>query len=200
MMTQTHLLIATTMFTRPGQKRRNAAIIAGALIPDIAIYALFVYAIATGIPQSTLWNETYWREPWQTWVTIGNSVPLYSGLLAISLFIAAPKDGRPRWQSLPALFALAALVHLAGDFPFHHDDAHIHFWPFTDWRFHSPVSYWDRDHHGNVFAILEAALGLVLMVLLFRRFKAIWVRALIGLGMLGYIAVPLFFIISTTAA
>jgi len=197
MMTQTHLMIATALFAKPGQKRRNSAIIAGALIPDASIFILFAYASLTGIPGSTLWNHTYWTEPWQSLGMIGNSAPLYLVFLAISLWLAAPKDTRPRWQSLPALFCLAALVHLATDFPVHHDDALIHFWPLSQWRFHSPISYWDDDHYGNIFAIFEALLGIALMALLFRRFKALWVRICLALGVGLYLAIPLFFLFST---
>jgi len=196
MMTQTHLLIAAALFAKPGQPRRNTAVIAGALIPDLSIYILVVYAAITGIPRGTLWSEVYWTEPWQTLSMIGNSAPLYFAFLALALFIAAPKDTRPRWQSLPTLFCLAALAHLATDFPVHNDDAHIHFWPFSDWRFHSPISYWDRDHYGGIFAIFEAGLGVALMALLFTRFKAVWIRALLGISIALYVAVPLFFILT----
>jgi len=196
MMTQTHLLLAAGLFARPGHTRRNTAVIGGALIPDLSIYALFAYASVTGIPADTLWNETYWREPWQGLSAISNSFPLYLGFLAIALLIAAPKDGRPRWQSLPALFCLAALTHLATDFPVHNDDAHVHFWPFSDWRFQSPFSYWDRDHYAGIVSALEALLGLGLVILLFKRFKTFWIRVLLGLLMAAYIAVPLFFVLS----
>ena len=37
----------------------------------------------------------------------------------------------------------------------HHDDAHAHFRPISDWRFESPISYWDSEHYGNVFGALE---------------------------------------------
>ena len=196
MMTQTHLLMAASLFAKPGQTRRNTAVIAGALIPDLSIYILFAYATAAGIPGHTLWGETYWSEPWQTLSAISNSIPLYLGFLGAALLIAAPKDARPRWQSLPALFCLAAIVHLAADFPVHHDDAHIHFWPFSEWRFHSPISYWDRAHHGGIVSALEAMLGLALMALLFKRFRAVRVRAILGLLMTAYIAVPIFFLIT----
>lgn len=195
-MTQTHLLLAASLFAKPGQTRRNTAILAGALVPDISIYVLFAWATIQGIPQATLWNETYWSEPWQSLSAIGNAFPLYFAFLLLALVIAAPKDTRPRWQSLPALFCLAALVHLATDFPVHHDDAHIHFWPFSDWRFQSPISYWDRNHHGGGFAIFELLLGLALMTILFKRFKFLWIRVILGGSMLLYIAVPVFFILS----
>ena len=92
-----------------------------------------------------------------------------------------------------ALFALAALAHLAADLPVHADDAHRHFWPLTDWRFHSPISYWDRDHHGGLASMAEAVLGVVLCVVLWRRFGVAWVRVLLALAALTYVAVPLYF-------
>ncbi|MEM6412681.1 MAG: cobalamin biosynthesis protein CobQ [Pseudomonadota bacterium] len=195
MMTQTHLLVAATLFAKRGSVRRNSAVIAGALIPDAAIYVLFVWAVATGIPQETVWGEIYWQEPWQTWTAAGNSVPLYLTGLLISLALITPNDGRPRWQALPALFCLAALTHLAGDFPLHNDDAHQHLWPLSEWRFYSPVSYWDRDHFAGIVAPLETLLGLALCIVLFRRFEALWVRFALGTCFLAYLAVPLFFIL-----
>ena len=197
MMTQTHLLVAAAMFCKPARKRRNLAVVTGALLPDLAIFILFGFALLTGIPQSELWQETYWSEPWQTFVTIGNSAPLYLALLGAGLILAAPKDGRPAWQSLPALLALAALTHLAGDFPFHNDDAHIHFWPMTEWRFHSPVSYWDPTHYGRWVGLIEGLLSLALIFALFRRFRTVWVRALLGVAVLGYLAVPAFFLLAS---
>lgn len=170
-MTQTHLLIATALFARKGTRRRNTAIIAGALIPDAAIFILFIYAVITGIPQDTLWSETYWSEPWQTWVTLGNSAFLYIGLLAASLILISPQDGRARWQALPALLALAALTHLAGDFPVHNSDAHMHFQPLSDWRFRSPISYWEAAHHGRAFFTAEIILGFALIAVLIRRWR-----------------------------
>jgi hypothetical protein len=52
------------------------------------------------------------------------------------------------------------------DLPLHHEDAHRHFLPFTNWRFISPVSYWDPEYHGRIIAVIEilftlAACGVV---------------------------------------
>ena len=159
----------------------------------------------------------------QTIQAVFNSAPLYAALLIVGLALgeragvpavvpttsrgAAHDDlasgsvARPSggwWGAVTplhwvALFALAALVHLAGDLPLHADDAHRHFWPLTDWRFHSPVSYWDRAHHGGVFSVIEAALGVVLCVMLWSRFHAAWVRALLVLAATVYVGVPLYF-------
>lgn len=209
MNTQTHLLVAAALLTRPDRPARNAAVIAGALVPDLAIYTLFVWSKVAGIPEMTVWRELYFSPPWQDAVIIGNSAPLYGAILLAGAVLAgyparaaaatpvgrAPArpvgfDGPAR---LAVFFALAALTHLAGDLPVHVDDAHAHFWPLSLWRFRSPVSYWDPHHNGDVFAVVEAALGLVLAVILWRRFAALWVRALLVLAMIAFVAPPIYF-------
>ena len=62
------------------------------------------------------------------------------------------------------------------DLPVHTDDAHRHLLPLSDWRFHSPVSYWDRRYHGAQFAIFELMLNLVLLGYLLRRPVQRWMR------------------------
>jgi len=48
------------------------------------------------------------------------------------------------WQ---LVFSSSALLHLVTDFALHHDDARAHFWPLSQWKFESPLSYWDSSHH-----------------------------------------------------
>jgi len=191
--TQTHLLVAAAIFAKPDQPKRNTALIIGALLPDAAIFALFGWAVLTGVPQEVLWREIYFSEPMLTLTAIGNSAPLYAAIALAAWAYARWRTGRPL-PVLPTLtvLGLAALTHLAGDFPVHVDDAHPHFWPLTDWRFRSPVSYWDNTHHGRAFGAFEAALGITLAAILFFRFKALWVRALLALCVLAYLAVPVF--------
>lgn len=193
MNTQTHLLVAAALFAKPDAPKRNTALIIGALLPDAAIFALFGWAVVTGVPQETLWREIYFSEPMLTFTAIGNSAPLYAAIALLGWFWARMRAGEPL-PALPALtvLGLAALSHLAGDFPVHVDDAHPHFWPLSDWRFRSPISYWDSAHHGRAFGTFEAALGITLAAILFFRFKALWVRALLALCVLAYLAVPVF--------
>ncbi|WP_299624635.1 hypothetical protein [Pelagibius sp.] len=189
MNTPTHLLIGAAVLARPAEdaaaRRRNAAILIGALVCDAAIFILFAWArLLQGISEHRLWSEVYWQEPWQTLVAIGNSIPLYLGLLIFGLVARS---------QIAIVFAAAALLHLAFDLPFHHDDAHPHFWPFSDWRFHAPLSYWDRDHHGQLVSLAEIGLAVVLIVFLWRRFASRLVRAVLLLAFATYVAVPAYF-------
>ncbi|MEO1745612.1 MAG: hypothetical protein AAFR13_03700 [Pseudomonadota bacterium] len=214
MMTQTHFLVGAALLCGPNRPaRQNAAVLIGAFVPDFAIYALFIWSKIAGIPERELWNVIYFSEPMLTYTAIGNSAPLYAmiTILGIAMVRSASAEfagshatdvpvgmGRfvdPAYTNVVILFGLGALAHVALDFPVHADDAHPHFWPVTDWRFFSPVSYWDNNHYGNWFAPIEALLGIVLAAILFRRFKALWVRALTAILMLAYIAVPAYFIL-----
>jgi hypothetical protein len=195
--TQTHLLVAAALFAKPDEPKRNAALIIGALLPDAAIFGLFGWAVLTGVPQSELWGRIYFSEPMLTFTAIGNSAPLYVAIALLGWFSARSRSGVPAEEPLPtlpalAVLGLAALTHLAGDFPVHVDDAHPHFWPFSDWRYRSPISYWDSAHHGRAFSAFEAALGLSLAVILMQRFRALWVRGLLAIGVAGYLAIPVF--------
>ena len=212
MMSQTHILMAAALFARPGRPRQNAALLVGAFMPDAAIYALFVWSKLAGISERVLWREIYFAEPMLTFTAIGNSLPLYAAFLALGITLTSirPGNGEPvlpignpdapfqeTWRAIRnsaiAMFALGAIVHLAGDFPVHAADAHPHLWPLSDWRFHSPVSYWDSNYHGDVFGIVEMLLGVALAVVVFRRFRALWVRALCAFAVCAYVGVPLYF-------
>ena len=185
MMTPTHLLIAGAALSRRGEKTNNLAIITGALVPDVSIYVLYGWArLVANIPSRTVWSQIYWQEPWQTLSAISNSIPLYLTLLFAGM------AARLSWLTL---FAAAALLHVAFDLPFHSGDAHQHFWPLSDLRYHSPLSYWDTAHHAQYVAIGEMALALGCMAVIWHRFNSWWVKGAMGLGIVSYIAVPLYF-------
>lgn len=185
MNTPTHVLVAAAALARRDDVPRNSALLAGALAPDLSIYVLFVWArIINGVSGAELWGKIYWQEPWQTLGAISNSVPLYVAILIAGWALKA---------RLMVVFAIAALLHLALDLPFHNSDAHIHFWPISDWRFHSPISYWDREHHGGIVSLLEFGFGLVLISLLWMRFQSITTRVLLALCAVSYVAVPTYF-------
>lgn len=185
MMTPTHLLVGAAAFARPGEYQRNRAVLIGALLPDLSIFVLYFWGRAiAGYPARHVWREVYWQEPWQTLGAISNSFPLFLAILAIGWWLKRP---------VILAFAGAALLHLACDLPLHVLDAHRHFWPISDWRFQSPVSYWDGRFHGRVVRIFEIAFAISLIVLLARRFKGLAVRVLLGAALASYIAVPLYF-------
>ena len=190
MNTPTHLLISSALLSRPGDKPRNWAVIAGALVPDAYLYGLFLWSKAVALPERELWGRVYWEPSVQFWSALSNSIPLYLALLVTGLVIT----GRHKWVSaILVIFSLSALLHMAFDFPFHNSDAHRHFSPISDWRFHSPLSYWNEAFYGRWVGLFELGLALGLILVLWRRFKSRLVRGMLTLGAMSYIAVPLYF-------
>ena len=199
MNTPTHALIAALVFARPGARLRSRAAVLGGVFPDLPIFALWLWAKLAGLDESEVWRELYFSPGWRDAMDASHSVPLYAAIVLLLCATArpAPAGGTApgtRWALRPpAVFCWSALFHIAGDFPLHFDDAHAHFWPLSDWRFRSPVSYWDAGHYGRIWAPFEAVLAVVMIVALWRRYDARWVRAVLALGALSYLAVPVYF-------
>jgi len=182
-------------------------LIFGALLPDLSLFIMFGYAQILGLPHSVIWGEMYYSAFWQSLGAISNSIPIYLLAAIISWLImknttlsnpaistAHENFTNHRTINPKALFlilicviALAALAHAATDLPLHHDDGHPHFWPITHWIYSSPVSYWDNRHYANYWAPVEIAMGLLFIVVLWRRYSPLWSKLLLVLAALGYV-------------
>lgn len=185
MNTPTHTLLALALLTKRGDRKRNLAVLSGALIPDMAIFLWAPYqSLVNGVSGEDMWRELYFQPPMQTLIAWFNSIPIYA-LLAVISFAARGK----LWGQLLLVFSLAALIHMATDLPVHADDAYRHFWPLTDWRFYSPLSYWDSDHHSRWVSLFEVTLAFGCIVLLWRRFPMRWSKAMLGALSLFYMVV-----------
>lgn len=189
MNTQTHLLVASALLAKRGQKARNIAIVAGALLPDIPVFALFGIASAMGYTSQDVFGDFYFREEMR------NLMGAFNSFFVAALIAATGWVCREKWWGWPMVFSAAAMaVHAATDLPVHVDDGHRHFWPFSSFVFNSPLSYWDRSHHGGAVSLAGAALGIICAIVLWRRFPVTWIRVLCGLAITAYIAVPAYWI------
>ncbi len=128
------------------------------------------------------------------WIDAGHSFVVFC-VLAMIAVVLVKVDGRyHRAGIILAIFSLAAISHSLGDFFLHANDSHAHFWPLSGWRFSSPVSYWDPQFYGQYFMIFEIVMGIAFCFVLYRRFPVNWVRLILSLAVLAYIAVPAYFI------
>lgn len=160
MNTPAHLLLGAAAFGRRGSRAVLIAAMVGALMPDLSLYLLAGTALfILQIPAQRVFNELYFSAEWQTIFAIDNSVFVWGALLGVAV-----------WMRRPAAiaFCAAALLHIALDFPLHHDDGRPHFWPVSSWVFESPVSYWDVRQGAQYFAPIGAALAVSSAVLLWR--------------------------------
>lgn len=197
MNTQTHVLLAAALFTRSGvgNRARNIAAVSGGFLPDLPIYLMFLWSKIVGAPENEVWETWYFTSPWQVWGDVSHSFVLCWLLVMAGVGIVKWGGRYLDIGVILVIFALAALTHAAADFFLHVHDGHAHFWPLSDWRFSSPVSYWDPRYYGQYFSVAEILLGIGLCFILFRRFKGKWLRAVLLLAMIAYIAVPAYFIL-----
>ncbi len=172
MNTPAHVALNLLLLGRRDTVPVLAPVIIGAILPDAALFLFyFVEKVIRRTPESVIWRQAYNQAGWQNAFAVFNSVPLMVVGLAIALWVGS------RWG---LLLCGSMLLHVAGDLPLHHDDAHRHFWPLSDWRFRSPVSYWDPNHYGTIVMPLEILAALLSCAILFRLYDTLWGKVCIG--------------------
>lgn len=195
MNSQTHMILGALVFGKPAPKLAWAGA-AGGLLPDLPMYLIIAGLRIQGYSFDKIFGDFYWHPAWQIANALGHNFLIWGTLAAVTgwmLIKAGFKNSYASGSSVAVWFAFSgsALIHSLIDFGLHRNDAHMHFWPLSEWRFISPVSYWDPAYYGYYFSALEAALGLLMAILLFRRYKNILVRIALGIAVVAYIAIPL---------
>jgi hypothetical protein len=150
MNTPAHAMISLALLGTPKQYRNSprftTSLIIGSILPDVVIIIFYAWHLMIGTPEPIIWSIGYYDPAWQAAIDIFNSMPLLLILLLIGWHFKHP---------LIIVLAASMLLHTFADLPLHHDDGHRHFFPFSDWRFVSPVSYWDPAHHGKISGLVE---------------------------------------------
>lgn len=171
MNTPSHIIGNLALLGRSSSPHLNWPIAIGALLPDLPIF-LF-YAWAKGMVQlsdAQIWSTTYFEPGWQAVFALSHSIPLACLGLVIAYGL--------RHSVGMALFS-SMVFHDLADLPVHHDDAHRHFYPLSDYRLISPVSYWDQDHYGAIIALLELVGVAIATIILINRGRTRWEHGLL---------------------
>lgn len=168
MNTPSHVLIGCAAVGSRPARRFWPALLGGAL-PDAPIYLFYAYErLILRAPESQIWRQDYFASPVQPAIDALHSFPLILGALGMAL---AARSDVLKWLSL------SLLLHACMDFPLHHDDAHRQFFPLSDYRFASPVSYWDPRHYGAWGGAIELAVTAFAAAILLRRHRDLRARA-----------------------
>lgn len=165
-----------------GDRERSslfAPVAIGAIVPDLPMILFYAYEKSwLGTPERTIWSQSYYELGWQAFFDLFNSLPI----LALAILVAYSAN----WPRIVALFASMG-VHSLCDLLLHRDDAHRHFFPFSEWRFASPVSYWDPRHYGAIVFWIEIALVLVGTTWLFKQYATPGPRVFLAILLASYI-------------
>jgi len=165
MRTYSHVVLAWA--AQRALSARNVAVsrryfLLGALAPDVALVALalgyFVcfrpLELAPDAEVLTYFDTLYRTHP--VWIT-GHNL-LHAPLLLGGALVGLRHLDRQgvSWAHRAWWFALGAALHSATDIVTHVDDGPLLLFPF-EWtlRFASPVSYWDPNHYGAAFTVVE---------------------------------------------
>ena len=186
--TQSHVVLNIALLSKRNKPFLHYYAFIGAVLPDLPMFVFF--AVETFIrktPQREIWDSRYFMEAWQTFFDLFNAVPLILIVLGIGYYLLNSER--------IVIFAWSMLLHCGFDFLTHHDDGHHHFFPLSDFVFESPISYWDRDHYGDIIAPIERLVMLAASVYLFPRLKPRLERgALVVVNFLSLGSYVLFFL------
>lgn len=170
------MAVNLALLGKKGKPEFSLPAIAGALVPDAPIYIFYLYQkLFVSISEHEIWADAYFRPHWQLVFDAFHSIPI-----ALFAALAAYRLGGSAWT----IYFLSMALHAVFDFPLHGDDAHRHFFPLSNYRFESPVSYWDPRRYGLVASIAE--IGAVM-----GASGVIWVRKN---GMMDRVAVIVVFL------
>lgn len=183
MHTPSHAILNLALLCSGPRRDLARAVVAGAVAPDLPILVFYlVERLALGRSEAEIWTRDYFLPEWQNVFDLAHSIPLALAGLGIARLLA---------RRIPQAFFASLLLHSVFDLPFHHNDAHRHFFPLTDARLVSPLSYWDLAHHGSLMLTLEAGVVCVTSLSLLKRFSSRSARALLlavmGLYVGGYV-------------
>ncbi|MAG32340.1 MAG: hypothetical protein CL908_15775 [Deltaproteobacteria bacterium] len=147
MNTPAHIILSAVALGRGRGQQHWLAITLGALLPDLPMFVFYlIQRLGLGRPEQLIWSKLYFDPDWQRFFDLFNGLPLIALGAAIAYW---------RRSHALTLFFLSMGIHALADLPLHREDAHGHFFPLSDWRFVSPISYWDPAHHGALVLAAE---------------------------------------------
>ena len=180
MNTPGHYILNLALLGKTIAPQQNLAIAIGAILPDLPIFVFyFVAKFVYKMPESKIWSEAYYEPFWHNTVALFHSIPLALVGIAVCYVLG--------WQ-VGIVLGISMICHSLLDLPVHHDDAHRHFFPLSNYRFISPFSYWDTNHYGRIVAFVEMALVIIVNPIVLGLLNSPWTKGIV-------IAIDLFYLL-----
>ena len=175
MQTYSHFLV--TAAAGAGLKKRDIPVrtkplLLGSVLPDIPLgvlslaylaYYRWIAPLPPGISMVEQYDVLYFTDPvWQASHNFFHAPLMVLAMLALGVWAGRRGKG---WGWALAWFALGCGLHSFADIFTHHDDGPLLLFPLNwNWRFASPISYWDVDHYAAIFAPLEHLVDLGILL------------------------------------
>ncbi len=177
MNTPTHVILSLALIGKKRSPEYHLPIFLGSILPDITMFLFYAWEKFQQVPDAIIWGEHYFLDHWQLTFDVFNSFPIIVLAFGIAYWLK-----RAWWQ-----YCFAGMfLHCVFDFPLHSEDAHRHFWPLTDYRFESPISYWDPNKFGDIVATIEILGALGLSVYLFTMLQSRFAKStLVAVNLFG---------------
>ena len=172
MRTFSHAIVAATIGKKAEIGRGSLlAFIVGSVLPDAPIGVLTLLAIVNTPDMSsamTYMDRAYTSSP--LWIALHNTPHSFvvMGLLSVLGYVLI----RKRWGRWLLWYAAGATLHIVIDIATHAGDGPMFLYPLSDYRFDSPVSYWDPAYYGRAFTAFEYLLDAILLAYLFISYRA----------------------------
>jgi hypothetical protein len=155
----------------------------GAVLPDLPYCVVFGVSAVEHGPRAIA-DMRVWESLWRSWpVCALHSFVPWGAVSLLYLSAVAWVPSRPRRSRVaaraaaPVAASLGALLagwgsHVVVDMLTHRSDGYPIFWPLSDYRFPTPVSYWEPGYHGRLFALVcDGAMALALLWLGWQRLE-----------------------------
>ena len=161
----------TWALAKHGVKTGCAAGISGAVgaaFPDLPAFAAGAYYFDEfdSMPREQLLNAIYFTGPFGAAGSALHSIGPVGVVLVLYRVLGLGRFDRRR---ILLWFLLGRAGHTVVDFLTQVDDLRPLFWPFCDWRWSSPVSYYNPAYYGREFMLVSHASMFGIMAVLFKR-------------------------------
>ncbi len=187
------MLMGALLFGRKVPRYAWAGVLGG-VTPDLPMYVIFGGLKLYGVGNFVIFNLLYFQNWWQLANAVSHSLLMWPALVVMTLLFRRNRSPSvAHWCTAVSVLAASATLHSVIDMLCHREDAHMHFWPLTWWKFVSPVSYWDRNYFGLYFGAFEMTLGAAMALAVMWRYHNWGVRVAASLSLLFYVGVPAYF-------
>ena len=170
MRTFSHAIVTAALGSQAKVRRGSlAAFVVGSVLPDLPLGILTLLALAnsTDMDAAMVYMDQLYFES-ALWIALHNIPHSFMVMGVLSLLAYAFRQ--KRWGRWLLWYAAGASLHIAFDIFTHAVDGPLFLYPLSDFRFQSPVSYWNPQYYGRIFTVFEYSVDAVLLGVLGVRF------------------------------